>query len=458
MGNDGGSAVAAVGNDNKPCRAAGKGEAKLDLSSFHNNYLIMNKIGQGNFGRVYKCREVLESGISDTELAVKIMDMRRRVDNKAVDEKAQRLWRCMANEVRVLNKIGTQKNCMHSIAHFVEGKIAYIVIEYCPLTLLEALESGPTLTEQTLAKFYKDMLQGLDAIHNIGVVHRDIKPENFLCSYKPNSPYETVVKLVDFGLAGTLNREKPELRGVYGTPPYMSPEMVRGLPYGATTDIWSFGVIVYVLFFGEFPYFVPSANPKKIKECIATGNEPRFRIKAGLNSDGSIKISEAGTHMVKCLLNRDVEQRPTAKKALQANWLYQNEEDEESPNLFCILASAKQKGAFEMRKVHDSVDELHAFLCEEQAKYHPNLGVGLLSASRGLGGSGSKRSLAQVAPVKSNPEKNQQVKDTCSCDDSSDRQSWLAQEHGSLPSAMSTDCGGGSSTVSRYTVDTIESC
>merc|ERR1719356_1121229 len=99
----------------------------------------------------------------------------------------------------------------------MEAGLAYVVMEKCDVTLLQALERSSKLKESTLRSVLRQMLQALAAVHAAGIVHRDVKPDNFLCT----GPSCGTVKLCDFGLSRALPEEGQEqeeegLSGVYG--------------------------------------------------------------------------------------------------------------------------------------------------------------------------------------------------------------------------------------------------
>jgi serine/threonine protein kinase len=155
------------------------------------------------------------------------------------------------------------------------------------------------------------ILQGINHIHNHGIVHRDIKAENFLCSQDDLHG----IKLCDFGLSIMLPKSG-KLSIISGTAPYMSPEMLNYEGYDAKTDVWSFGVIVYAMMFDEFPYMPDRTTSEAMKTTIRKGiPEPRFAKVSGENSgDAGLKDLKA---FAKRLLRRRPEDRPTALEALQ---------------------------------------------------------------------------------------------------------------------------------------------
>eukprot|EP00418_Pyrodinium_bahamense_P014802 CAMPEP_0179128974 /NCGR_PEP_ID=MMETSP0796-20121207/61174_1 /TAXON_ID=73915 /ORGANISM="Pyrodinium bahamense, Strain pbaha01" /LENGTH=313 /DNA_ID=CAMNT_0020827837 /DNA_START=1 /DNA_END=939 /DNA_ORIENTATION=- len=243
-------------------------------------------------------------------------------------------------------------------------------MEKCDMTLLQALESAPELSECTLVRIFKEMLQALDGIHMLQVVHRDVKPDNFLCCGE-----ERTIKLCDFGLAGVLPSSDSELSGVYGTAPYMSPEMVRGDDYGTETDVWSLGVLAYVLLCGQFPYQPLDRSSEAMKNAIAVGiPSPTFQPTEKLY-DASMRLSPEASAFLRLVLDRDKARRPSAADALQFAWPASPVSGPRNEQSFrSMLVAAKRAGAFDTRNPqYRKQGDLDIILAAMQQKYHGSL-------------------------------------------------------------------------------------
>mmetsp|Transcript_7698 Transcript_7698/g.21358 ORF Transcript_7698/g.21358 Transcript_7698/m.21358 type:complete len:351 (-) Transcript_7698:359-1411(-) len=297
------------------------------------------------------------------------MDMRAVKGNQKYDDVDHHTKSLVLSEVDVLKRVSTLPHCVALHGAYIEGFLSDVVMERCDMTLLQALESGPELTESTLLPIIKEMLQALDGIHKLGVVHRDIKPDNFLlvCSGR-----ERTIKLCDFGFAVALPEDNGEVMGVFGTTPFMSPEMLRKDSYGAKTDVWSLGVLVYVLLCGQFPYHPLPLSVKAMKAAIVMGTpKPTFQPADSLGAAGS-QPSPAAFVFLHSTLDRKAGRRSSAANALQLSWLASPADSQRSEqSLWLTLKAAKSVGAFELRAPRDlKQGKLDMMLASLQAQYH----------------------------------------------------------------------------------------
>jgi len=341
-----------------------RGEAGSGPSrSFREGYDLKGKLGKGAFAQVHLAHRVPEG----SAVAVKITDLRgaHREDRVDADPKVRR---AVEREVVILRRVGVQDYCVNYFEDYTEGLLAYIVMERCDMTLLQALERSSEFTERTLVRIFREMLQGVRSIHQLGVIHRDIKPDNFLCTGE-----HSTVKLCDFGLADVLPSPAAELKGVYGTAPFMSPEMLAAIGYGAATDVWSLGVIAYVLLFGRFPYQPVEATAKAMKAAIVAGvPAPSFRPKSSLDPGNQCRISADALEFLHAALDRNKASRPTASAALSMAWLNEAAASTQwgVPSLRPMLFAAKRVGAFDVRgnSPHDKSSGVDQLLHALQSK------------------------------------------------------------------------------------------
>ena len=147
----------------------------------------------------------------------------------------------------------------------------------------------------------------MSALETEGVTHRDIKPEN--CGLLPTGE----VKLFDFGLACRHNG-KP-MRRACGSLAYLAPEVLKGHYYGSSCDVWSVGVILYILLCGYPPFECESAE--KVARCFRWYSSDAGSNMLGLECDGWKGVSAETKELLYCMLQPDPSKRLSAKEALK---------------------------------------------------------------------------------------------------------------------------------------------
>lgn len=203
-------------------------------------YELLDELGSGGFGRVYLARHI-QLG---TNVALKLGHTRN--DSAALVKEA-RLAAGLSSphSVRILD-----------VDRAADGR-PYIVMEYLQgCTLREYLASHPAHVSSTVATAWGlEICAALSEAHLRGLVHRDIKPSNLFLV--PTSTGSLRVKLVDFGLAKTINNTEDSITDsevVAGTPAYMAPERLRSNQTSPATDIWSLGVVLFEILTGTTPF------------------------------------------------------------------------------------------------------------------------------------------------------------------------------------------------------------
>lgn len=195
------------------------------------------------------------------------------------------------------------------VMEYIEGgTLADVISEY----------KGP-LPESLSKKLMKDILSGVEYLHGMGTIHRDLKPDNCLLS-ESKAPYGTV-KLSDFGLSNMVTKSAPTTGGAFdehrvltsavGSPGFVAPEIFES-SYGTAVDIWSCGVIMYMLLSGGvMPFPGQSAS-----EIVTTARDGKI----DFSSEALSAVSGVAKDLVKGLLNADGRRRLTARQALAHPW------------------------------------------------------------------------------------------------------------------------------------------
>jgi serine/threonine protein kinase len=225
--------------------------------------------------------------------------------SKNVREKKRNL-KVAAQEVEVWRSIGRHPNIVELRRVFCDSHSFFMVMEMCDGTVAEKLDSNPEFLGCGLPGLLYQMLFAIKACHAASVVHRDIKPANYLIGMD-----EGTVKLCDFNLSVQLSPDH-SLVGEFGTPPFMSPEMLKAQRYGTSTDIWSYGSMAYFMLFGELPYVPNEITSKAAKAAVRAGVPlPRYL-------HGAPHQRSADSVDLCCqLLQRDPGQRCSAQDALE---------------------------------------------------------------------------------------------------------------------------------------------
>mmetsp|Transcript_16365 Transcript_16365/g.37735 ORF Transcript_16365/g.37735 Transcript_16365/m.37735 type:complete len:482 (-) Transcript_16365:164-1609(-) len=346
--------------------------SKKQPSAFHKLYRVGGRVWCGDTSQVRVVRSVGGNLAIQLDNAVKVCDLRIRTENGVKEEVNKRLVRDVQAEASVWLKAGVHENILQLIKLYIEEPVAYFVTELCDYSLLYVLERMPQLSEVPLARFFRGIARALAHLDDHGVIHRDVRPENVLCTGK-----RFTVKLSGFGSACTA--PKAGVRGEAGVAGFMSPEMVSGLKYTGKTDVWSLGVMSYLLFYGDFPHKSADTSPEGIKQAIKVGMPaPTFRPWA--SSRKNTVLSPKADEFCQALLSRVPKQRPTAIEALQLQYLMDAESSEEPPEedgqkqtLLPNLCGAVVNGGFGLHLADRGDTDIDFLLNFEQYKFHGSI-------------------------------------------------------------------------------------
>ncbi|KAF9643650.1 Pkinase-domain-containing protein, partial [Thelephora ganbajun] len=175
--------------------------------------------------------------------------------------------------------------------------------------LFQRISTRGKFTEADAVSVLRSILSGVKYLHDNDIVHRDLKPENILYRTRDS---ESDIVIADFGIAKHLHSSDEQLHSVAGSFGYVAPEVLSRKGHGKPVDIWSTGVITYVLLCGYAPF--RSADPKElVRETMAAKIE--FHNRYWRN------VSQEAKSFIRLLLNPDPTKRPTAASALADHWL-----------------------------------------------------------------------------------------------------------------------------------------
>ncbi|KAL0688287.1 hypothetical protein Bca4012_087964 [Brassica carinata] len=200
-------------------------------------YELGRTIGEGTFAKV-KFAQNTETGES---VAMKIVDRNTILKRKMVDQ--------IKREISIMKLV--RHPCVVRLYEVLASRTKiYIILEYITGgELFDKIVRNGRLSEAEARKYFHQLIDGVDYCHSKGVYHRDLKPENLLLDSQGN------LKISDFGLSALPEQGVTILKTTCGTPNYVAPEVLSHKGYnGAVADVWSCGVILYVLMAGYLPF------------------------------------------------------------------------------------------------------------------------------------------------------------------------------------------------------------
>lgn len=252
-----------------------------------------NLLGRGKFGEVKQCREKR----SGRQLAAKFIEFTSPQERKDV-----------TNEVEMMKSL--QHPRLLQLYDAFENKSSFCIITEL-ITGGELFErvinDDFVLTEKASVMFMRQICDGVSFMHSRYILHLDMKPENILCLTRQGNR----IKIIDFGLARKYN-PKDELKILFGTPEFMAPEVVNFDPVTPATDMWSIGVICYILLSGLSP-FQGATEPETL--CNVTSAKWDF------NAEEFESISVDAKDFISRLLVKDPGRRMSCRECLEHKWL-----------------------------------------------------------------------------------------------------------------------------------------
>uniref|UniRef100_A0A8C1APQ4 non-specific serine/threonine protein kinase n=2 Tax=Cyprinus carpio carpio TaxID=630221 RepID=A0A8C1APQ4_CYPCA len=201
-------------------------------------YHILEVIGEGSFGRVYKGRRKFSGQV----VALKFIPKLGR---------SEKDLRSLKREIDIMRGL-KHPNIVLLLDSFETEREVVVVTEYAEGELFQILEDDGSLPENQVCEIACQLVSALYYLHSHRILHRDMKPQNILLGKGG------VVKLCDFGFARAMSVSTLVLTSIKGTPLYMSPELVEEKPYDHSADLWSLGCILYELHTGAPPFYTNS--------------------------------------------------------------------------------------------------------------------------------------------------------------------------------------------------------
>lgn len=290
--------------------------AKAAKPTFKEMYELKELLGQGSYSIV----RLAERKTDKKTFAVKIVP---KAQLSRQDEMSLR------SEVELMLSLD-HPNIVKAYEFFDEDNYFFLILEHLEGgELFERLVEKVVYTEKEARDLAKILLNAIKYCHDKGLIHRDIKPENVLLASKTD---DINLKLADFGFA--VKSDSAPIKKQAGTPGYIAPEILLKRPQTYAVDMWSFGVVLFLLLGGYPPFYNPGDEIKDIYRKI-------------LNADYQFHpsrwdaVSAEAKDLVKRLLSLDVENRPTVDQALSHAWFNKDSTELTVRNLNTNLAALK---------------------------------------------------------------------------------------------------------------------
>ncbi|XP_008415272.1 serine/threonine kinase 17a like [Poecilia reticulata] len=289
---------------------------KIRKEPFSTNYELVGKeLGRGKFAVVKKCTEKA----TGKQYAAKFLRKRRKGADCRMD---------IFNEIAVLE--------LAKVNPYVVGLHEVYETNYEIILVLECAAGGEifdqcvadndeAFTEKDVIRLAKQILNGVAFLHRNNVVHLDLKPQNILLtSARPLGD----IRIVDFGLSRRMDKIA-EVREILGTPEYVAPEILNYEPISIATDMWSIGVLIYVMLTGESPFLGDDKQETFLNIS---------QVNVDYSQDTFEGISSLAVDFIKSLLVKNPRKRATAEECLNHPWL--NPLSPSHPHLHAMSASS----------------------------------------------------------------------------------------------------------------------
>eukprot|EP00744_Colponema_vietnamica_P005054 GILI01007444.1.p1 GENE.GILI01007444.1~~GILI01007444.1.p1 ORF type:complete len:482 (-),score=107.47 GILI01007444.1:105-1550(-) len=287
------------------------------MATFEDNYILGEELGKGAYATVYRCTH----RATNKPWAVKVVD-KSKAGPKDISD--------LNHEVKVMKEIGAHPHVVQLHESFDTPANMFLILDVLEGGMLfDRVVQMKHYSERDASRLIKNFLLALEHIHSKGIMHRDLKPENLLLKKMPTSADVdasslTDVALADFGLAGYTPGST-----CCGSPSYIAPEVInvgylrtQKDPYDGKCDVWSLGVIAYILLSGKMPF-----HGRNFKETFAK------IIKGQWTFTGDVweSVTPSAKDFIKTMLTIDPARRPSAKDAQAHPWVLNVQPDVHLP-------------------------------------------------------------------------------------------------------------------------------
>lgn len=289
------------------------------------HYLVGKKLGQGQFGTTYLCSHISNGA----HFACKSIPKRKLVCRDDYDD--------VLREIQIMHHLSEHPNVVRIEGSYEDAVFVHLVMELCAGgELFDRIVKKGHYSEKEAVKLIKTIVEVVEACHSLGVVHRDLKPENFLFD---SVSEDAKLKATDFGLS-VFYKPGQTFHEVVGSPYYVAPEVLCKV-YGPEVDVWSAGVILYILLSGVPPFWAETESG--IFRQILHG-------KLDFQSDPWPSISDSAKDLIQKMLERDPKKRISAHEVLCHPWIMDDSVAPDKPLDSAVLSRLKQFSAMNKLK------------------------------------------------------------------------------------------------------------
>ncbi|KAJ7550726.1 hypothetical protein O6H91_07G114800 [Diphasiastrum complanatum] len=273
------------------------------------HYDLGPELGRGQFGVIRFCT----NKHTGENFACKSIAKGRLCRQKDIDD--------IRREIQIMRQLVGQPNIVELKDVYEDHTWVHLVMELCEGgELFDSIVHKKVYSEKEAAAICKTLMEALAYCHKCGVIHRDLKPENILLAKGPDQT--NVVKLADFGLAVNF-RPGEKHCGMAGSAYYIAPEVLKG-EYGEEADVWSAGVVLYILLSGVPPFW--GDTEEAIFNAIKFGH-------LDLSSDPWPSVSAAAKDLIKGMLRQEIKKRLTPGQVLNHRWIVEHTQTKDLANL-----------------------------------------------------------------------------------------------------------------------------
>ncbi|BAF18369.1 calcium-dependent protein kinase 15-like [Oryza sativa Japonica Group] len=280
-------------------------------------YTFGRELGRGQFGVTY----LATHKPTGRRYACKSIAARKLARPDDLDD--------VRREVHIMHHLTGHRNIVELRGAYEDRHSVNLVMELCEGgELFDRIIARGHYSERAAAALCREIVSVVHSCHSMGVMHRDLKPENFLFL---NKREDSPLKATDFGLS-VFFKPGEQFRDLVGSAYYVAPEVLKRL-YGAEADIWSAGVILYILLSGVPPFW--AENEDGIFDAVLQGH-------IDFSSEPWPSISSGAKDLVKRMLRQDPKERLTAAEILNHPWIREDGEAPDKPLDITVISRMKQ--------------------------------------------------------------------------------------------------------------------